>query len=73
MKWKNKEISEMTDAELLEASWGIVGIHNAFNAARNSPAYIEKRKNKDTPEVNPAFTDLTNTINDELKKRNVVK
>lgn len=71
MKWNNKDISDLTDTELIEASKSIIQMHENFTTKRNSPEYAEKLKQKSKPEINPSFLLLTDEINTELKKRNV--
>lgn len=68
MKWNNKEISELTDTELIEASKSIIQMHENFIAKRDSQEYAEKLKQKPKPDINPTFLLLTDEINTELKK-----
>lgn len=70
MKFRNKEISEMTDDELLSVSQTVTTMQNNNDLVRSSEQYKEKMQNRPMPEVNTAFLALQQAITDELDRRN---
>lgn len=68
-KFNNKPISEMSFGELVSASFKLSGMHDDLMEKREHPKFKEKMKNQPTPPINPAFTNMQNIINDEIKKR----
>lgn len=71
MKFRDKEISQMTDAELLSASQAITTMQNNNDLARSSEQYKERMKSRPLPETNPAFLELKQALTDELDKRKI--
>ena len=71
MKYGIKEISDLSDTELIEASQRIVSMHGEFSKKRNTWDYLAKRKTRDVPPANPNFVTLKNEIETELNKRKI--
>lgn len=71
MKFRDKEISKMTDAELLSASQAITTMQNNNDLARSSEQYKERMKSRPLPEINPAFLELKQALLNEVDKRKV--
>lgn len=76
MKYSNKEIADLSDTELIEASQHILNMHDEFHKKRGWD-YLEKRKNRKInspiPPANPNFIALKEAIKNELDKRKLVK
>lgn len=71
MKWKEKEIKDLTNQELIDASFELNKIQNNYKTKISHPKFEEKFKNQPIPEPNPAFIQLQTEINEELEKRNL--
>lgn len=76
MKYGNKEISALTDDELLDAIHSVGSMDN-FRFDKLKDPRINKSKHRlnrifaaNPPVENKAFTELTMTLNQEFKNRN---
>ena len=70
MKWHEQEISLMNDAELLQSKSDLQQLLVDRENKLNSPKAKEKFK-RFPPTINPAFIELQNQIDEEIKKRNL--
>lgn len=69
MKYKDKEIKELTDLELV---WAKVDLENRLvdlMERRQHPKFKTKMINQPEAPINPAFLQLKQEIEDELTKR----
>lgn len=64
-----KDFKDMTDTELVDASFVIEKMINQALEQRQNPKYIKKFKNQPIPEINPALIELKNNIANEFKQR----
>lgn len=67
-----KPVDKMTTAELVEASWHMTHLKNRLVERRKHPEVVARFKKLKTavPDtVNPAFTNLQTSIQNEIKKR----
>lgn len=72
MKYKTKEVKDLTDMELEWAKIDIDNRHEDVLAVRNSEAFKKKMGNRPLPDINPAFLQLQTEINQEIEKRQKV-
>lgn len=71
MKYNGKELSELTDAEILEAKTALQKqLNDRETKLANDPKY-EKKFKRFPPTVNPAFTQLQIELGNEILKRNI--
>lgn len=69
MKYGNKNILDMTDEELKNASFAFNDLFIIINEKRNNPKFLEKFKNQKLPPINSALSTLQDNINNEIMKR----
>lgn len=67
--WNDKPIDALKDDELRQAFITVRDMNDNYNAAKQTEKYKEKFKNRIAPNVNPTFTDLFNSIIEEVNKR----
>lgn len=68
MKFQNKEIADMLDAELVHASFALNAIQSEREKTKNDPRFLTRFPNGDLP-TNTNFLNLKQAISDELNKR----
>lgn len=68
-QYGGKDIKEMTDEELVAASFALEQTLGVALKKREHPKFKEKMKNQ-VQTINPAFSELRNEIKAELDKRN---
>ena len=69
MKWKEKEIKDLADQQLIDASFDL------NKMIKNYEDKLSKRTNRHKNfkfEINPAYTQLKEEINNELDKRKLL-
>lgn len=71
MKYKDKEVADMTNVELVNANFEIDAMYKTVMEKRDDPRFKAKFKTIPLPELNSAFTNLRTEIDDELKKRKI--
>jgi hypothetical protein len=70
MKYKGKEIGELTTQELIDAAFDLNDKTNKFNEARQSSRFKRKVGDNVAPTpINPAFLAMKAEVYAELKKR----
>lgn len=69
MLYRYKDFKEMTDQELVDASFNLEKILMKGVAARQNPKYKAKFKNQPPPNINPALMKLRDDIANEFKER----
>lgn len=72
MKWKDKEIQDLTNSELVDASFTLMKTHEDMMKKRNTEKFKKKFAGQPPPETNPAFEQLRKEVSDEISKRNLV-
>lgn len=70
-KWENKEVKDLTNNELVMASWTLENMKNFQEKRKNDPKYIKKFENQPEAPINPVFEELVEAITIELKNRNL--
>lgn len=68
-QYGGKNFDEMTDAELVNASFALEKILQHALEKRQHPKYKEKFKNQPPQTINSSFLDLKNEIKAEIDKR----
>lgn len=69
MIYHYKDCHEMTDQELMAASFNVENILHKGLALRNDPRYLKKFKNQHPPNINPALLEIRQKIAAEIQKR----
>lgn len=69
MLYRYKDFKEMTDQELVDASFNLEKILMKGVAARQNPKYKAKFKNQPPPNINPALLELKDNLSNEFKER----
>jgi hypothetical protein len=67
--YKYKDFKEMTDQELVDASFNVEAILAKGLEARNKPKYKKKFVNQPPPNINPALIELRDNLANEFKER----
>jgi hypothetical protein len=68
-QYGGKDVIEMTDAELIKASFAFEKMLQRALEKRQHPKYKEKFKNQPPQTINSSFLDLKNEIKAEIDKR----
>lgn len=71
MIWQEKEISSLTDDELIDANTKLAEMHANYIEKTSNPKFL-KRVGNNVPTVNPSFTAIRDEVIAELKKRDIV-
>lgn len=66
-----KDFSLYKDDEILAISKKLADMDITNNTIRNSDEYKKKMGNRPIPDVNPAFLELKQRVQDELTKRKI--
>lgn len=67
--WNGKRVADLTDEELVDASFTINKMFDDNTAKQNDPKFAKKYKS--IPQLNPAFIKLKEVIANEVTKRQV--
>lgn len=70
LKFKGKAITDMDLGELTRASLDLAEMHQNVMTRREHPRFKKQMENQPEPGINPAFTELKEAVNAEIKKRN---
>lgn len=70
MKWQDKNINELTDAELIDAYSKLSDIHRDYTEKTSSEKFLKRVKNN-VPAINPVFLQIREEVSAELKKREI--
>lgn len=73
MKWKDKEISQLSNHELADVSFDLNKMYQTAMAKRNHPRFEKVFKNQPAPEVNPTFLQIQDEVQKELQKRGLTQ
>lgn len=71
MKYRNKEIGELSDEELTEAQMSMWASGDFYERRVASPQYKERMQNQPLPTRNPRFDELKFALEAEMKRRNL--
>lgn len=69
MMYAGKDLSLLTDEELAQAASNIQGMLDNLNKKRQHPKFKKAFENQPPPTINPVFNELKESIDRELKKR----
>lgn len=69
MKYMNKEISEMTDAELLQTSSALLAMETERNKATSDLRFTSRFPDGALPPVNPLFQQLKDEVEKYINQR----
>lgn len=69
MKWNDKEIKELTQSELIDASFSLNKMLQTNEVKKQYPKYKLKFAGQKPPEINPAFAALKSAVDKEIKDR----
>lgn len=71
IKWANKNITSLSDGELISASQTLDQMLVNYNKKMDSPKAVKKFKGQNPPEINPKFSQIDKAIKDELIRRKI--
>lgn len=69
--WQSKEISELTDEELINANAKLSDMFEFYATKVNNPKFI-KRVGNNIPNINTTFEKLREEVTSELSKRKII-
>lgn len=71
MKYRDKDIAILTNAELVDAAFALNAQYVKFQNIQNDPRYLKKFINQPPPSINPDFIELKNEVYKEITKRGI--
>lgn len=71
MKWVNREITSLSDGELISANQTLDQMLVNYNKKMDSPKAAKKFQGQPDPIVNPKFSEINAAIKQELENRKI--